>query len=116
MARVKRGTISRKRHKKLHELTIGYRGTRNRLVKVAKEASLHAGSYAFHGRKRRKRDFRELWITRIGEAAKQEGVSYSVFIHRLKKANVELDRKILSELVLKAPEVFKRIVQASQPN
>ena len=112
MARVKRGTISRKRHKKLHELTIGYRGTRNRLVKVAKEASLHAGSYAFHGRKRRKRDFRELWITRIGEAAKQEGISYSVLINKLKKDKIELDRKILADLVVNDPETFKKIVSS----
>lgn len=116
MARVKRGTTSRKRHKKLLNLTKGYRGTRNRLVRVAQEAALHAGAYAFHGRKRKKRDFRRLWITRIGEATKQEGLSYSVFMHQLKKANIELDRKILSELLLKDPSTFKQIVAKAQQN
>ena len=71
MARVKRGTVSRRKHKKLLNLTKGYRGTKSRLVRVAKEASLHAGQYAFHGRKLRKRDNRSLWIVRIGEAVKK---------------------------------------------
>jgi len=110
MARVKRGTISRRKHKKLLNLTKGYRGTKSRLVRVAKEASLHAGQYAFHGRKLRKRDNRSLWIVRIGEAVKKEGLSYSVFINKLKKANIELDRKILSDLVVEDPETFKKIV------
>ncbi|KKR14623.1 MAG: 50S ribosomal protein L20 [Candidatus Levybacteria bacterium GW2011_GWA1_39_32] len=77
---------------------------------MAKEASLHAGQYAFHGRKLRKRDNRSLWIVRIGEAVKKEGLSYSVFINKLKKANIELDRKILSDLVVEDPETFKKIV------
>jgi len=110
MARVKRGTVSRRKHKKLLNLTKGYRGTKSRLVRVAKEASLHAGQYAFHGRKLRKRDNRSLWIVRIGEAVKKEGLSYSVFINKLKKANIELDRKILSDLVVEDPESFKKIV------
>lgn len=110
MARVKRGIVSRRKHKKLLELTKGYRGTKSRLVKVAHEAALHAGAYAFHGRKRRKRDFRRLWITRIGEASKQEGTSYSVLMNKLKKANVELDRKILSDLVVNDINAFKQIV------
>ena len=110
MASVKRGTISRRKHKKLLNLTKGYRGTKSRLVRVAKEASLQAGQYAFHGRKLRKRDNRSLWIVRIGEAVKKEGLSYSVFINKLKKANIELDRKILSDLVVEDPETFKKIV------
>ncbi len=110
MARVKRGVISRKKHKKLLSLTKGYRGTKSRLVKVAREAALHAGQYAYHGRKLRKRDFRTLWITRIGEAVKKEDLSYSEFINKLKKANIELDRKILSDLVVNDPEVFKQLV------
>ncbi|MBI2622934.1 MAG: 50S ribosomal protein L20 [Candidatus Levybacteria bacterium] len=110
MARIKRGTVSRRKHKKLFSLTKGYRGTKNRLIRVAHEASLHAGAYAYHGRKLRKRDIRALWITRIGEAVKQEGLSYNVFINKLKKANIELDRKILSNLVLEDPTVFKQIV------
>lgn len=110
MARVKRGLVSRRKHKKLLDLTKGYRGTKSKLVKVAKEAALHAGAYAYHGRKRRKRDFRVLWITRIGEAAQKEGLSYSVFMNKLKKSNIELDRKILSDLVVNDPSGFKQIV------
>lgn len=110
MARIKRGTVSRRKHKKLFGLTKGYLGTKNRLVRVAHEAALHAGAYAYHGRKLRKRDIRALWITRIGEAVKQEGLSYSVFINQLKKAKIELDRKILSSLILEDPTTFKQIV------
>lgn len=116
MARIKRGTVSRKKHNKLLSLTKGYRGTKSKLVKVAKEASLHAGQYAFQGRKLRKQDFRTLWITRIGEAVKKEGISYSVFINKLKKANIELDRKILSNLVVESPNVFKHIVATVKKN
>ena len=110
MPRVKRGLVSKRKHNKLLGLTKGYRGTKSKLVKVAKEASLHAGAYAFHGRKLRKRDFRALWITRIGEAVKSEGISYSVFMDRLKKANIQLDRKVLSDLVVTDPETFKAVV------
>lgn len=116
MARVKRGTISRRKHNKLTSLTKGYRGTKSRLIKTAKEASLHAGAYAFHGRKLKKRDMRALWITRISEAAKKEGVSYSKLMHQLKNAKIEVDRKILSELVLNDPEAFKELVKSSKPN
>ena len=114
MSRVKRGTVSRRKHNKLLALTKGYRGTRNRLVKVAKEASLHADQYAYHGRKLRKRNFRTLWIIRIGEAVKQQDLSYSVFINKLKKANIELDRKILSNLIVEDPKVFEQIVSAAK--
>ena len=110
MPRVKRGVVSRRKRNKLHSLTKGYRGTKSRLIKVAREAALHAGAYAYHGRKRRKRDFRSLWITRIGEAAKQEGISYSVLINKLAKAKVQLDRKILSDLVVNDLQTFKHIV------
>lgn len=108
--RVKRGVVSRRKHNKLHDLTKGYRGTKNRLIRVAKEAALHAGAYAYHGRKRRKRDFRVLWITRISEASKLQGISYSVLINKLLKAKVQLDRKILSDLVVNDPATFKHIV------
>lgn len=114
MARVKRGTVSRRKHKKLLGLTKGFRGTKSKLTKVAHEAALHAGAYAFHGRKLRKRDFRSLWITRIGEATKQEGMSYSVFMNKLKKANITLDRKMLSNLVVHDPETFKRVVDTAK--
>jgi large subunit ribosomal protein L20 len=110
MARIKRGLVSRRKHNKLLELTKGYRGTKSKLVKVAKEASLHAGQYAYDGRKDRKQDFRRLWIIRISEAIKNENMSYSVFIDKLKKSNIDLDRKILSDLILNDPAAFKHIV------
>lgn len=110
MARVKRGIVSRRKHKKLLGLAKGYRGTKRRLIRVAHEAVLHAGSYAYHGRKLRKRDFRKLWITHISEAVKKEGLSYSVFIHKLKQANVQLDRKILNDLIVNDPDTFKKVV------
>lgn len=110
MARVKRGTVSRRKHKKLLSLTKGFRGTKSKLVKIAKEASLHAGAYAYQGRKQKKRDFRQLWITRIGEAVKQEGISYSVFMNKMKKSQVSLDRKILSDLIVHDRETFKHVV------
>ena len=110
MARVKRGTISKRKHNKLFDAVKGYLGTKNRLVRTAKQASLHAGQYAFHGRKLRKQDFRSLWIVRISEAVKLEGMSYSVFIDKLKKANIMLDRKILSNLISEDLNTFKHIV------
>lgn len=110
MARIKRGTVSRRKHNKLLGLTKGYRGTKSKLVKVAKEAMLHAGQYAYHGRKLRKRNFRTLWITRISEAVKKEDISYSVFINKLQKAQINLDRKILSNLIVEDPKTFKHIV------
>jgi large subunit ribosomal protein L20 len=110
MARIKRGTVSRRKHNKLLGLTKGYRGTKSKLVKVAREAVLHAGQYAYHGRKLRKRNFRTLWIIRISEAVKKENISYSVFIDKLKKANIMLDRKILSNLIVEDPATFKVIV------
>lgn len=110
MARVKRGLVSHRRHKKLHELTKGFRAGRGKLVKEAKSALLHAGEYAFAGRKRRKRDMRRLWIVQLGNAVRAEGLSYSKFIARLKHKNILLDRKILAELAVKHIEDFKQIV------
>jgi large subunit ribosomal protein L20 len=110
MSRIKRGIVSRRKHKKLLSLTKGFRGTKSKLTKVAHEASLHAGQYAYDGRKDRKGDFRSLWIVRISEAAKLQGISYSVLINKLKKGNVELDRKILSDLIVNDPAAFKHVV------
>ena len=110
MARVKRGVTSHAKHKKLHSLTKGYRGGRGKLVKEAKSALLHAGEYAFAGRKRRKRDMRRLWIVQLGNAVRNEGLSYSKFISGLKAKNINLDRKILAELAVHHPEDFKLIV------
>ena len=112
MSRIKRGVTSKRRHNKLLDLTKGYRGTKSTLVKVEKEASLHAGQYAYNGRKDKKGDFRSLWIVRLGAAVKLQGLSYSVFINKLKKANVMLDRKILSSLVVEDPDTFKHIVDS----
>lgn len=108
--RVKRGTVSKRKHNKLFDQTKGFKGTKNRLTRDAKEALLHAGQYAYHGRKLRKRDNRALWIVRISEASKKEGVSYSQLINKLKKANIELDRKILSDLVQTDPTTFQKIL------
>jgi len=110
MAHVKRGMVSRRKHRKLLNLAKGYRQNRGRNVKQAREAVLHAGAYAFHGRKLKKRNFRTLWNIRISEAVKQEGISYSKFINLLKKSQVEIDRKILSSLVVDDLETFKQIV------
>ncbi len=112
MARVKRGVVSKRKHNKLFEGNKGFTGTRNRLTKDAHEAALHAGQYAYHGRKLRKRDNRALWITRISEASKKEGISYSVLINKLKIAKIELDRKILNDLVQNDPTTFKEIVSS----
>ncbi len=110
MARVKRGVTSHRRHKKLLNLTKGHVGVRSTLVRRAKESSLHAGQYAFAGRKQRKRDMRKLWIIQLGNASKNEGVSYSKFMAALKTKNINLDRKILAELAINNPEDFKKIL------
>lgn len=116
MARVKRGIISRRRHKKLLSQTKGYRSTKSKLVRVAREAKLHADAYAYHGRKLRKRDARALWILRIGEAAKQEGMSYSVFMNKLKKSKINLDRKVLNDIIESDIDSFKKIVESVKSN
>lgn len=110
MARVKRGVTSHQRHKKLHKLTKGYRGGRSKLVREAKSALLHAGEYAFAGRKLRKRDMRRLWIIQLGAAVKAEGLSYSRFMAGLKAKKILLDRKILADLAVNHIEDFKKIV------
>ncbi len=108
--RVKRGVTSHAKHKKIMVANKGYRMTKRRLIRVAKEAYLHAGEYAFAGRKNRKRDFRRLWITRISESVKQNDLSYSVFMNKLKSANIELDRKVLSDLILDHPDAFAAVI------
>ena len=110
MARVKRGVSSHAKHKKVLKLTKGHVGGRNSRIREAKSSLLHAGMYAFAGRKLRKRDMRKLWITQLGIAVKNEGLSYSKFISGLKAKNINLDRKILAEIAVKHPEDFKQIV------
>jgi len=114
MARVKRGVTSHKRHKKVLELTKGHRGGRSKLIRQAKSSALHAGQYAFSGRKQKKRDFRRLWIVQLGNAVRAQGISYSKFIAGLKTKNIELDRKVLAELAVNHPEDFKHIVTQVQ--
>lgn len=110
MTRIKRGITTHAKHKKVLEGNIGYRGTKSKLIKVAREAALHAGQYAYVGRKDRKRDMRRLWITRIGQAVKQEGLTYSKFIAGLKKANITLNRKVLANLLIEDEKSFKEVV------
>lgn len=112
--RVKRGVVSRRKHNKIFDLTKGYRGSINRLVRTAKTAILQAGQYSFAGRKNRKRDFRSLWITRISEAVKEHSISYSKFIKSLQKLQINLNRKILADLVLNDKESFKKIVEMAK--
>lgn len=116
MPRVKGGPKGRTKHKKILKATKGYRGTRSKLFRPAHEAYLHAGEYAFAGRKLRKRDFRTLWIQKINAALKPFNISYSRFIKKLKDANIELDRKVLADIALNDPNTFKKIVdEVKQP-
>lgn len=110
MVRVKPGTQTRRKHKKVLKLAKGYWMTRHKQIKKAYETVLHAGEYAFTGRKRKKRDFRSLWITRISAALGSTDMSYSQFINLLKKKNIQLDRKILSQIAIDYPKVFEKIV------
>lgn len=110
MARVKRGVTSHRRHKKILKLTKGHRGGRSKLIREAKSSLLHAGAYAFAGRKLKKRDMRRLWIIQLGNALRVEGISYSKFMASLKTKNILLNRKILAELAVNYPEDFKKIV------
>jgi large subunit ribosomal protein L20 len=114
MSRVKRGTSTKKRHKKLLKQTKGYWGQRKNIFKRAKETLLRAMAYAFTGRKLKKRDMRSLFVTRISAAAKANGISYSRFIDGLNKANVKLNRKMLSQIAVFEPEVFSKIVTLAQ--
>ncbi len=104
-------SVSAIRHRKIIKRAKGYRQARSKRIQVAKEAVLHAGAYAYHGRKLKKRNLRSIWITRIGISVKNLGISYSKFIAGLKKEKIEIDRKILSEIAVKDPEAFKKIVK-----
>lgn len=111
MTRVKRGKIAHKRRKHLLKYAKGFRWQRKSTFRAAKEALLHAWTYAFRDRKRKKREFRRLWQVQISAACKKLGISYSKFIHLLKEKNIELDRKILSQLSQNNPEIFEKIVK-----
>jgi len=110
MPRVKRGVTARARHKKILALAKGYRGRRKNVYRVAKQAVMKAGQYAYRDRRTRKRVFRALWIARINAAARSHGVTYSRFVAGLKKAQIDLDRKVLAELAVNDPAAFGSIV------
>jgi large subunit ribosomal protein L20 len=114
MARVKRGVTAHARHKRLLQDAEGRKGTRSRLVKPAREALLHALAYATRDRKQRKRDFRGLWIIRINAAVRAQGLPYGRFIAGLKRANVEIDRKILADIAVRDAGTFTRIVEVAK--
>ena len=114
MARVKRGVTSHKRHKRLLNASEGRKGTNRKLVKRAREAQLHALAYATRDRKQRKRDMRELWIIRINAAARMNGISYSKLVNGLKKANIELDRKVLADIAVRDAATFGRIAEVAK--
>src|SRR3990167_4726802 len=112
MPRVKRGKIALKRRHKILSQTKGFRWQRKSKERAAKEALLHAGIHAFGDRRKKKRNFRKLWQIKINAASRSHGIPYNQFINKLKKASIELDRKILAELAEKRPEVFKAVVEA----
>ncbi len=109
--RIKRGVTSHKKHKKLLKNTKGFRHGRKNLIRQARQADIRAGQYAYRDRRTKKRDFRRLWIIQINAACRINDVIYSTFMNGLKKANVELDRKILADLAQNNPEEFKKIVE-----
>ena len=114
MARVKGALMTRKRRKKTLKLAKGYWGSKSKHFKMAKQAVMKSGNYAYIGRKARKRDFRRLWITRISAACRANGISYSVFMNGLKKADVALNRKMLSEIAISDEAAFKSLVEKAK--
>ncbi|MTD43415.1 50S ribosomal protein L20 [Conexibacter sp. W3-3-2] len=114
MTRVKRSLHAKKKRRSTLERAKGFRGEANSNYKRAKEAVMKADAYAYRDRRNRKRDFRRLWITRINAAARLEGMTYGQFIHGLKLAEIELDRKVLADIAVRDPETFKRFVAAAR--
>lgn len=114
MARVKRGVQAHARHKKVIRRAKGYSGRRKNVFRVAKQAVIKAGQYAYRDRRQRKRQFRALWITRINAAARLHGLSYSRLIHGLSKAEIEVDRKVLADIAVHDPEGFGAIAEAAK--
>jgi large subunit ribosomal protein L20 len=112
--RVKRGTNRRDRRRKVLKLASGFRGTKSKLYRSAKESVDRALRYSYRDRRTRKRDFRRLWIVRIGAAAKLNGISYNRFMNGLKKSGVEMDRKILADLAVRDPETFARLAASAK--
>ena len=116
MARVKRGVTAHRRHKSILQRAKGYRYSRKLLFKPANEAVLHALAYAFRDRRRRKRDFRRLWIARINAASRQSGMPYNRFMYGLRQAGVEIDRKVLADLAVRDSGSFARLVEVARDN
>ena len=114
MPRVKRGVTAHARHKKILDLAKGYRGRRKNVYRIAKQAVMKAGQYAYRDRRPRKRQFRALWIARINAAARECGLSYSVFMNGLKKACIEVDRKVLADLAVFDKKAFEKIVEQAK--
>ncbi|MFE4105171.1 50S ribosomal protein L20 [Almyronema epifaneia] len=111
MARVKRGNVARKRRKKVLKLAKGFRGSHSKLFRTANQQVMKALRYAYRDRRNRKRDFRRLWITRINAAARQNGVSYSQLMGQLKKADIQINRKMLAQMAVLDPSSFSRVVE-----
>ncbi|MBN1684985.1 MAG: 50S ribosomal protein L20 [Gammaproteobacteria bacterium] len=114
MARVKRGVTAHKRHKKILKLAKGYYGARSKVYRAAKQQVIKSGQYAYRDRKQRKRQFRALWIIRINAAAREFGLSYSRFINGLKKAQIEVDRKVLADLAIFDKASFGKLAEAAK--
>jgi large subunit ribosomal protein L20 len=114
MARVKRGVTAHARHKKVLKLAKGYYGARSRSYKTAKQAVIKAGQYAYRDRRQRKRQFRALWIVRINAAAREHGLSYSLFIAGLKKAAIDLDRRVLADMAMHEKDAFGALAQQAK--
>lgn len=114
MPRVKRGVIARAKHKKVLKQAKGYRGARSRVFRVAKQAVIKAGQYAYRDRRQRRRQFRALWIQRINAGARLYGLSYSQFINGLKKAEIEIDRKVLADLAVMEKAGFEALVNKAK--
>ena len=114
MPRVKRGVTARARHKKVIALATGYRGRRKNVYRIAKQAVMKAGQYAYRDRRQRKRQFRQLWIVRINAGARENGLSYSKFMNGLKRAAIEIDRKVLADLAVFDKAAFAQLVEKAK--
>ncbi len=116
MPRTKRGTVARKRRKKILKLAKGYYGLKSKVFKIANQQVMRSMQYAYRDRKQRKRDFRKLWIARINAAARADGMSYSRFINGLKKADVQINRKVLADLAVNDKAAFSELVEVAKEN
>jgi len=114
MPRVKRGVTAHARHKKVLDLAKGFRGRRKNVFRIAKEAVMKAGQYAYRDRRNKKRTFRALWIARINAAVRSHGMTYSVFMNGLKKANIEIDRKVLADIAVMDKPAFTKFVEKAK--